>query len=201
MAVTDFTLIRRSVTSRPISTAVVIIALAAGAALMLLLVDLHSSTAAATNAATQPTPEALQQRENIDRVSGRLTAAAGATMLGGAVLLGLALCKSMGRRRRSIAVLRLLGWSRARVGAIVLTEAAMIGLLGALAGVAIWIIGSRAAAQVLQETAGVVVPPRLDPAVILTVMLCTIALATLAGVLPAFIAGRTPIARNLNALD
>lgn len=200
MAVTDFSLIRRSVRSHAISTAVVIIALAAGAALTLLLVDLHSSAGPATNGATPPTPEALQQRETIDRMSGRLTVAAGAMMLGGAVLLGLALCKSMGRRRRSIALLRLLGWSRARIGALVLTEAALIGLLGALAGVAIWIIGSPVAARVLHDAAGVVVQPRLDPATILIIMLSTMALATLAGVVPAILAFRTPVARNLNAL-
>lgn len=198
MAVTDFTLIRQSMMSRRASTVAVIIALAVGVALTLLLVDLHSSAAAASDSTTSQAPDSQQLLETIDRLGGLLTAAAGVMMLAGAAAIVVSLCRSMGQRRRSIAVLRLLGWSPARVGSLVLTEAATFGLLGAVAGVGLWLIGSPVAARVLRETADVVIQPRIDVATTLIVMLCTIALATLAGVAPAMIAHRTLVVQNLD---
>lgn len=197
MAVTDFTLIRRSMMSRRASTVVVIIALAAGVALTLLRVDLQRSAAAVTDGPTQQAADAPQRHDTIDHVGGLLALVAGAMMSASAALIVFSLSRSVAQRRRSIAVLRLLGWSQARVGWLVLTEAAAIGLLGGVAGVAIRLIGSPVAAKVLLEMAGVVLPPRLDLAATLIVILGTIALATLAGVAPAIIASRAPVAPNL----
>src|SRR5262249_20833227 len=68
---------------------------------------------------------------NIDQI---LFAMAGVVMISSGIGIMLALYNSMEQRRRQIAVLRVLGCSRPRVFGLVLTESALLGLLGGAAG-------------------------------------------------------------------
>ncbi len=131
---------------------------------------------------------------NIDQV---LLAMAIAVMLSSGVSILLALYNSMEQRRRQIAVLRVLGASRSRVFGLVLTESAIIGLLGGLLGLGIALIGGALVTSVLAQRVGIVVEPSLPIDAYLMIVLSAIALSCLAGIIPAFAAYRTSVVRSL----
>lgn len=135
---------------------------------------------------------------NIDQI---LIAMAAAVMVVSAISIMLALYNSMEQRRRQVAVLRVLGCSRPRVFGLIVTESAIIGILGGLAGLAAALIGTRIVAGVLKEKLGLVVDPVFDPRVTFTVLVASLALAAVAGLIPAASAYRTSVARNLRPTD
>ncbi|MCC7388103.1 MAG: ABC transporter permease [Phycisphaerales bacterium] len=124
-------------------------------------------------------------------------AMAAVVMVSSAVSIMVALYNSMEQRRRQIAVLRVLGASRARVFGLILTESALLGLLGALAGVALALLGAQLTAGILKARLGILVTPAYPPEWILLVIVTAVALAALAGIVPAIAAYRTSVARNL----
>lgn len=149
-----------------------------------------------------------QPKEEVDalfRIVGGidqiLVAMAGAVMVSSAIAIMLALYNSMEQRRRQIAVLRVLGSSRGRIFGLVLTESAIIGLLGGLAGFATALAGTRIVAGVLKERLGLVVDPSFDPRITFVVLVASLALAAVAGLVPAAAAYRTSVARNLRPTD
>lgn len=135
---------------------------------------------------------------NIDQI---LIAMAGAVMVSSAIAIMLALYNSMEQRRRQIAVLRVLGCSRPRVFGLIVTESAIIGILGALVGFGVAFVGTRIVAGVLKERLGLVVEPTFDPKITFGVLVASLALASLAGLIPAASAYRTSVARNLRPTD
>ncbi len=135
---------------------------------------------------------------NIDQI---LVAMAGAVMVSSAIAIMLALYNSMEQRRRQIAVLRVLGSSRERIFGLVVTESAIIGILGGLVGLAVAFVGTRIVAGVLKERLGLVVEPTFEPQITFVVLVSTLALAALAGLIPAAAAYRTSVARNLRPTD
>ena len=104
-------------------------------------------------------------------------------------------------RRRQIAVLRVLGCTRGRVLGLVLTESAMIGVVGAVLGVGFAVAGARFAAEVLASKTGVVILPTIDVDSSILIVAGTVVLAAVAGVAPAVRAYRTPVAEHLRPLD
>jgi putative ABC transport system permease protein len=134
---------------------------------------------------------------NIDQV---FLAIAAAVMVSSGIAIMLALYNSMEQRRRQIAVLRVLGASRARVFGLVITESAIIGLLGAAAGVVIGVVGAWAGAQVLKKELGLVIDPVLPAQAVVAIMLATLVLASVAGVAPAVVAYRTAVFKNLRPI-
>lgn len=131
---------------------------------------------------------------NIDQV---LIAMAAAVMVSSGIAIMLALYNSMDQRRRQIAVLRVLGCSRKRIFSLVLTESALIGAIGAAAGLALSVLGAHAVSGVMHRRVGLVIEPAYDPAWVLPVLVGTILLAAAAGLIPALTAYHTPVARNL----
>lgn len=123
-----------------------------------------------------------------------------AVMLASACAIMLALYSSMAQRRRQIAVLRVLGCSRGRVMSLVLTESALLGAMGAVLGVALAIGGAVVTARVLRSRVGLVVDPGVDLVLAATIVLVAIALAALAGMVPAVAAYRTSVVRHLRPL-
>lgn len=121
-------------------------------------------------------------------------------MISSGIAILLALYNSMEQRRRQIAVLRVLGSSRGHIFGLVVTESAVIGVLGALAGLAGAFGGAILVAAVLRNKLGLVVEPDLDWMWILVVIAGTIVLSGLAGLIPAFMAYRTPVVRNLRPI-
>jgi putative ABC transport system permease protein len=154
-----------------------------------------------------PTLTVAQPRQEIDRLFeivsdlNRIFLAIGVcVLLASGVGIMLALYNSMEARRRQIAVLRVLGASRQRVFGLVLTESALIGLMGAVLGAAAAAIGARLLAAALKARLGVVITPELPPRVLLLVITGTVVLAAIAGLVPAVTAYRTSVARNLRPL-
>ena len=127
-------------------------------------------------------------------------AMAAVVLVSSAVGVLLALWNSMETRRRQVAILRVLGASRPRVLGLVLTESAIMGLLGSVFGIAFAILGGILAASALQAQTGVVIEPELDVRSTILVAAATVALAALAGLAPALQAYRTPVAQHLRPL-
>ncbi len=134
---------------------------------------------------------------NIDQL---FLAMAAVVMASSGIAVMLALYNSMEQRRRQIAVLRVLGCSQRRLFGLVVTESATIGLIGAIAGLALCLAGSYVVAAVMKQRLGLVIEPALDPGWTLGVILSTIALAAAAGLIPAIMAYRTPVATNLKPI-
>lgn len=146
----------------------------------------------------------LQQINTLFRIIGNvdwiLRAMAVVVLVSSGVGIMLALYNSMAERRRQIAVLRVLGCSQPRIFSLVVTEAAMIGFAGAAAGALLAAAGVQVVARVLRQEIGLAIPPSLAPEVVLAVCIGAVFLAALAGVIPALLAYRTPVANNLKPI-
>jgi putative ABC transport system permease protein len=134
---------------------------------------------------------------NVDRI---ILAIAGVVMVSSGIAIMLALYNSMEQRRRQIAVLRVLGASQARVLGLVLTESALLGLMGAAAGIVLAIGGGWAAAAAVKQALELTIVPTFQPVQVVAVVVATVVLASLAGLVPALAAYRTSVMRNLRPL-
>ena len=121
-------------------------------------------------------------------------------MLSSGIAIMLALYNSMDLRRRQIAVLRVLGASQPRIFGLVITESALIGIFGALTGIILSLVGSFAAASLMKEYIGLAISPVVPLRELIIVTLATIALACIAGLIPAASAYRTAVATNLRPI-
>jgi putative ABC transport system permease protein len=137
----------------------------------------------------------------VGNVNRLFVAVAAVVVVSSAVAILLALYNSMEQRKRQIAIFRVLGASRGRVFGLILTESALIGLLGVVLGIALSILGSSLAAGALKDRIGLVVNTVLPPRELVAVCLATIALAIVAGVVPALKAYRTSVYDNLRPGD
>jgi putative ABC transport system permease protein len=97
-------------------------------------------------------------------------------------------------------VLRVLGCSQGRIFGLVITESAVVGLAGAAAGTLLALLGGRLVAVIMKQRLGIVVDPNLTPQLLVMIVAATVVLAGLAGVIPALLAYRTPVAKNLRPL-
>ena len=122
-------------------------------------------------------------------------------MVSSGIAIMLALYNSMEQRKRQIAILRVLGCNRVRIFGLVMTESAIIGIAGGLAGFAIAFLGTNIVASVLKERLGLVVEPTFDPRIVYVVLVASLALSALAGLIPAAAAYQTPVAKNLKPTD
>jgi len=134
---------------------------------------------------------------NIDQI---LVGMAAVVMVSSGIGIMLALYNSMEQRRRQIAVMRVLGCSRGRVFGLVVTESAMLGLMGAFLGVVLALVGAQAVAAILKARLGLVIEARIGVELMLVVVVATIALSSLAGVVPAVMGYRTSVVRNLRPI-
>jgi len=127
-------------------------------------------------------------------------AIAAATVVSSAVAILLSMVNSMGERRRQVAILRVLGASRARIFWLVLTESTIIGLVGAALGVAVCALTLLLATKWLLDAHGIVIRPELDARSAILVAMATTLLAALAGLAPSVLAYRTSVARSLRPI-
>jgi putative ABC transport system permease protein len=121
------------------------------------------------------------------------------TCIVAAVGVLVAIYNSMNDRRKDIAVMRALGARRGTVTSIILIESLIIALIGGLLGwlsahAAIWI-----ASGYIEEQTGIQVGFFSTSTYELAVLPLVIALALLAGLLPALSAYRTDVGSNLSA--
>ncbi len=136
----------------------------------------------------------------VSRVDRLLIAVAFVVLVSGAVSIMLALYSAGQMRRREIATFRVLGASRARIVGWVLAEAVLLGAAGAVVGVGMSVLGGLAVSGGLRVQLGLVVEPAVSPAAFGMVGIAAVALAALAGVAPAILAYRTPVAEHLRPL-
>ncbi|MFM9997193.1 MAG: ABC transporter permease [Phycisphaerales bacterium] len=136
----------------------------------------------------------------VGQVDQVLLAMAAVVMVSSGVSILLALYNSMEQRRRQIAVLRVLGCSARRIAGIVIMEAVAIGLLGAAVGVAVSAGGTRVVAEVMHRRLGLVIESSVSPILLAGVVGGAILLAAVAGLIPAVMAYRTGVAKNLRPL-
>jgi putative ABC transport system permease protein len=136
----------------------------------------------------------------IGNINTLFVAVAAVVMLSSGVAIMLALYNSMEQRRRQIAVLRVLGASQGRIFGLVVTESALIGVLGSATGILLGMVGAVVASVTLQSRIGLVVEATPDPRTIIPIVFATVALACLAGIAPAMLGYRTSVAANLRPL-
>ena len=134
---------------------------------------------------------------NVDRL---LLAMAWVVLISSGIGILLALWNSMEQRRRQIAILRVLGCSRARLFNLVITESILIGMIGAVLGIVVCWGGTLVIADQLRTRLGIVIDPTMDARTILLVIAATMALAAIAGLAPAMRAYRTSVAENLRPM-
>ncbi len=134
---------------------------------------------------------------NIDQV---LLGMAAVVMISSAVGIMLTLYNAMEQRRRQVAVLRVLGASRARIFGLVMTESALLGLLGGVVGVGLAWVGGEIVSAVMWARLGLVIEAAIEPRMALAVGLGAVGLAAVAGVAPAVAGYRTSVARNLRPI-
>lgn len=141
----------------------------------------------------------IEQFGRADRsLSLILAANRGATILAvviGAVVVMSAMSLTFVERTREFGLLSALGWTRRRVGTMILAEAVTIGLVGAAGGLALAVLAVFAI-QHLPVLIGVLHPQYTFP-VFLRAVLTALAMALLGGLVPAL---RAAVAEPLEAL-
>jgi putative ABC transport system permease protein len=108
---------------------------------------------------------------------------------------------SMSARRRDLAILRALGARRRTIFASVVAEAAVIGILGAVAGFGFYFALFAIVAGIVRDQTGVVLDILAVDPVLWICPLAMIALCALSGLVPALKAYRTPVAETLAPLS
>jgi putative ABC transport system permease protein len=103
----------------------------------------------------------------------------------------------MNERRRQIAILRALGARRAFVFSSIVLEAIAIAIIGIALAFVIYAVITSGAASVIRAQTGVVIDPWAFHPVMLWAPLGLIALAGVAGLVPAMKAYRVDVAENL----
>jgi len=104
---------------------------------------------------------------------------------------------SMSARQRDLAILRALGARRRTIFGSVVAEAACIGVLGSLAGFAVYFALLAVVAGVIREQTGVVLSVGAWHPVLAVCPAAMVGLCSLGGIVPAFKAFRTPVAETL----
>jgi len=104
---------------------------------------------------------------------------------------------SMSARRRDLAILRALGAKRRTVFSAILGEAAIIGMIGAVAGYAVYFLLYVGVTEVIRAQTGVVLPVTAWHPVLVAAPLGMIGLCLLGGLLPAVQAYRLSVADTL----
>lgn len=148
----------------------------------------------------QPVQEINKLFAIVGSVDQILIAMAAVVAASSGISILLALYNSMDQRRRQIAVLRVLGASAGRIFRLVLAESLLLGAIGAAAGVVVALIGARIVASEMKARLGLVLEPSISPLTGLCIVGGAILLAGIAGLLPAIVAYRTSVAKNLRPL-
>lgn len=145
----------------------------------------------------QPAAEVTRLFSIVSNIDQVFLGMAAVVMLSSGIAIMLAMYNSAEQRRRQIAILRVLGCSRPRIFGLVMTESAIIGLIGAAVGIVVSTVATDVVAGVMRERLGVIVTPSAGAQWMLSIIMATVFLACIAGLVPSIMAYRTPVARNL----
>jgi putative ABC transport system permease protein len=135
--------------------------------------------------------------ERLGWVSRVLTLVAYLVLVVAAASILAALYNTMNERRREFAILRALGAGRGTVFGVIVTESALIAFVGSIAGFIAAAAILSVAGSVVREQTGVVLDLLVWHPVLVAAPLGMTLLGALAGLLPAFKAYSTDVARNL----
>jgi hypothetical protein len=143
----------------------------------------------------------LRPAEIVDYRSMGTTPAILGTSLGAAALaaLGLTLLASVRRRRRDLAVLKILGFTRLQLSAVVAWQSNVAVAIGTLVGIPVGIILGRTLWDIFAHEINVVPSPTVPVVPIVLVALGALVLANVVAAIPGRIAARTPAALLLRA--
>ena len=123
----------------------------------------------------------------------------GVLVFAAVVSLGLTLASGVNRRRRDLAVLKALGFTRREVSSSVVWQSSLIVAVGAVAGVPAGIAFGRWLWSLFAERLPVLSQPAVPGLVLVGLVAGLLLMANLAAVLPARLAGRTPVAEILHS--
>ena len=124
---------------------------------------------------------------------------AGALALGAVSSLALTLMSSVRRRRRDLALLKTLGFTRRQLVATVVCQAAVTAALGAVVGIPLGIALGRALWDLFARQIGVVPEPTVPVPAVALIVAGALAAASLVAFLPGRAAARTPVGAALRA--
>jgi FtsX-like permease family len=124
---------------------------------------------------------------------------AGALALGAVVALGLTLSASVRRRRRDLALLKTLGFTRRQLASTVAWQASVSVGIGTVIGVPLGIVLGRALWVLFAEELYAVPQPTVSVTSIVVVVAAALVLANLVAAIPGWRAARTPTALVLRA--
>lgn len=119
---------------------------------------------------------------------------AGALAVGAVVALGLALTASVRRRRRDLALLKTLGFTRRQLVATVASQATIAGLVGVIIGIPIGVLLGRWLWTLFAREIYAVPQPTVPTLSIIYIAVGALVLANLVAAIPAIQAARTPSA-------
>ena len=105
---------------------------------------------------------------------------------------------TLAERRREIAILRAVGASPQHIFVLFTLEAALYGLLGALLGYLLYSLTLAATASWLLSTYGLNLQLAIPGALEITVLVAVTAMATLVGIVPAYLAYRATLSDGLS---
>ena len=134
------------------------------------------------------------------RTLGATPAILGAALAAGTVVgLGMTLLASVRRRRRDLALLKTLGFTKRQLAAVVASQATVTIALGALAGVPLGILAGRYLWDLFANEIHAVPAPTVSALAVVLITLGAFVLGNLVALIPGRIAARTPVALLLRA--
>jgi putative ABC transport system permease protein len=148
----------------------------------------------------QPANEIQRLLSIVWSVDILFVAMAAATLISAGVAIFLSMINSMGERRRQVAILRVLGASRPRIFWLVLTESTLVGLVGSVIGAFLAAVLLVVVTRWLGDAYGLAIESKVEPRLAIIVAMGTTLLAAAAGLVPAILAYRTGVARNLRPI-
>jgi len=143
----------------------------------------------------------LRPAEIVDyRSLGTTPAILGASLgAGAAVALGLTLLASVRRRRRDLALLKTLGFTRRQLASTVAIQSTVAVAVGTVVGVPLGIVVGRILWDLFATSINAVPQPTVPVLVVVLIALGALVLANLVAAVPGRIAARTPTADLLRA--
>ena len=124
---------------------------------------------------------------------------AGALVLGALSSLLLTLMSSVRRRRRDLALLKTLGFTRRQLSATVAWQSTAAITAGAIVGVPLGIALGRVLWDLFARQISVVPEPTVPALTVVLIVIGALVIANLVALLPGRLAGRTPAAALLRA--
>jgi len=142
----------------------------------------------AKNALVSSTPVEVSRLEQIDRVPVSI-----AVLLGVLATIAVthALVTSVRRRRRELALLKTLGFSRGQVGATVAWQATTLGVVAVVVGLPLGVIVGRVTWQLVADSLGIATEVATPLALLALLVPATLVLVNLVALVPARAAART----------